>query len=138
MLQKQSAALATADTISATDITSTPAPVAKAVDTIARTEKPIDVKKVSEVTGEEGVHLSYVEGTGKTKDTINVIIPSSSTGPVPSATLPSVASSGTPATGNTEAPNQAGAGTSTAAGKDDLKFLDLKMDAKKIRLKLPK
>jgi hypothetical protein len=50
-----------------------------------------NVKKVSEVTINDGVRLAFVDGTGKNSDTIQVIIPSSS----PDANTASNASSAT-------------------------------------------
>ena len=114
-----------------TGVTTSSTEPAKSAEAVAKTDKPSDVKKVSEVTGEEGVHLSYVEGSGKTKDTINVIIPSS---PASANSSSSSASSGTThvtSKNNEVMANQSNSGTTASTGKDDLKFLDLKMEPKK-------
>lgn len=92
--------------------------------------KPSDVKKLSEVTDEGGVHLSYVEGSGRTRDTINVIIPSS-TDPSGSSNGTSSATSADLSKNSTATSNQASTGSSTPSEKSDLKFLDFKMGAQK-------
>jgi hypothetical protein len=98
--------------------------------TTAKYDKSGDVKKVSEVKGEEGVHLSYVEGSGKTKDTINVIIPSS---PTPSAPENSINTGSPSSTKNekTQVGNEAKSNSKTGAAKDEVKFLDIDMSTKK-------
>jgi hypothetical protein len=112
-----------------TESPSIPEKQIKQVEAVVKTDKANDVRKVSEVTGEEGVHLSYVEGTGKTRDTINVIIPSSPTtvtaNPSPANTYSAVT--------NTETTSQAQAkpSPSAAGNKSDIKFLDINMSAKK-------
>ena len=112
---------ATSETVSA------PASDKKTPEATAKTEKAADVKKVSEVAGDEGVHLSYVEGTGKNSDTIHVIIPSSPATDAPAATQPAAA----PAKSDDKAsttPAQVAASTSS---KNDPKFLDISVTPKK-------
>ncbi|HSU50288.1 MAG TPA: DUF4476 domain-containing protein [Segetibacter sp.] len=98
-----------------------------------RTERPLDVKKVSEVVGEEGVHLSYVERSGKSNDTINIIIPSSPATGESKTSAPSGATKR-----NTSSDEQAtttavsvAANASSTESHSDLKFLDINMNSKK-------
>jgi hypothetical protein len=111
-----------------TDVAPTITSPAKPDEPIAKSERPGDVKKVSEVTGEEGVHLSYVEGTGKTRDTINVIIPSSPASP---STPNSSSANPNTTKSDVETTNQANSSSSAGTAKsNDVKFLDIKMSAK--------
>lgn len=99
----------------------------KTPEATAKTEKAADVKKVSEVAGDEGVHLSYVEGTGKNADTIHVIIPSSPATDAPAATQPTAA----PSKSDDKASPAAGQVAASASPKNDPKFLDISVTPKK-------
>jgi len=81
-----------------------------------------DVKKVSEVKGADGVKLSYIETTGKTNDTIQVIIPTA----VNSASG-TVNNADTQTSGN---PLNAVPTTGSTSNKE-VKFLDMDMDSSK-------
>lgn len=96
---------------------------------ITKTGKPADVKKVSEIAGEDGIHLSYVEGSGKIKDTINVIIPSSPSIANSSGASPVIASNNV--VNNSEPINQTKKKSSEKKTNEDVKFLDIKMPSKK-------
>ncbi|GEO10730.1 hypothetical protein SAE01_32260 [Segetibacter aerophilus] len=109
------------------EATSTPDQPSKKPEPVAKAGKDNDIKKVSEVSGEEGVHLSYVEGTGKARDTVNIIIPSS---PASSNTANSSPANTSSTKTDTETITQAKSSTS-AANKSDVKFLDINMSGAK-------
>jgi len=120
---------AATDEKTATDAGATSSVQVKSETSVAKTDRSGDVKKVSEVTGEEGVHLAYVEGSGKTKDTINVIIPSS---PASAKTQNTESPATTSASeNNTATSNQPVSNPSSTENKGDLKFLDISMSTKK-------
>ena len=87
-------------------------------------ETATDVKKVSEVAAEEGVHLSYVEGEGKTKDTINVIIPVS-TDSINTSIPVSAASN----KNNMAAAKVSGNKAALPASKNEPRFLDINISS---------
>jgi Domain of unknown function (DUF4476) len=114
----------------APDVTSASDQQAKATETVTKADKPVDVKKVSEVKGEEGVSLSYVAGSGKNRDTVHVIIPSSPG----SDNLPGTASSGTTidaSKNNADASAAVNRNAPAVTDKNDPKFLDINMSSKK-------
>ncbi|MCW3109449.1 MAG: hypothetical protein JWQ09_3955 [Segetibacter sp.] len=114
----------------AIEVTSTPTATPKAIEVVANADKAVDVKKVSEVTGEEGVRLSYVEGSGKNIDTIHVVIPSSSV-TTNSSVSTSAGNTLNISKKNVDSSNTASSSASTGSAKSDLKFLDINMVSKK-------
>ncbi len=90
------------------------------------------VKKVSEITGSDGVHLAYVEGDNKT-DTINIIIPSNRSVP---DTEKNTSSFQTDISESNETfLNKRAASENDKAKRDSAKFLDLNMDVSKKDIK---
>jgi hypothetical protein len=87
-----------------------------------------DVKKVSETKGDEGVTLSYVEGTGKKADTIQVIIPSS---PTASPNAGNTSSSVAAPESKLDASTTNAASTKSSSNEAAPKFLDISMNSGK-------
>jgi len=105
-------------------VAESPGTVAKAGDK-NESGKTAGVKKVSEVTNEEGGHLAFVEANGKSADTIQVVIPSVPAEASPAAKAPSTAESGS-SNGKMNSSTPEGMGSPAAqADKNDLKFLDM-------------
>lgn len=121
---------AIADQKAAIETPSTSPQPAKAAEPVANTDKPVDVRKVAEVAGAEGVSLAYVEGSGKNIDTIHVIIPASPVTDNPPASV-SAGGSASTAKNNADISSKSKPNTPDASDKSDLKFLDINLGSKK-------
>jgi len=111
-------------------VAESPAVAAKAGDK-NKDEKSPGVKKVAEVTSEEGVQLSFVEGSGKNADTIHVVIPSAPAETSPAAKTPSTVEAGNSNVKNNSSATEGVGSPAENSGKNDLKFLEMNSTGRK-------